>query len=145
MVTHTQNLCSAFNPPKCTLSSEHRPGAVGSHCSARGAVPCSRVSPQLWYRRWRERLYSLPPPTVGGSRDSNPQPQVTTPTLYPLGHNCPHAEQQHHKMWLLHFHNHTNTQTKCNQIQGIRFWYGLCINCLHLFFIKHVWCLFKPV
>ncbi len=41
--SHTRNLCSAFHPSKCThtaVSSEHTPGAVGSHfcCGARGAV-----------------------------------------------------------------------------------------------------------
>ncbi len=36
MVTHTRNLSSAFNPPKCTHSSEHTPGAVGSHVAAPG-------------------------------------------------------------------------------------------------------------
>ncbi len=61
MVTHTRNLCSAFDPSKVHTHSsehthrEHTPGAVGSHlcCGARGAVggsvPCSRVSPQSWY------------------------------------------------------------------------------------------------
>ncbi len=41
MVTHTQNLCSAFNPMKCThtavnthIHCEHSPGAVGSHIAA---------------------------------------------------------------------------------------------------------------
>ncbi len=42
MVTHTQNLCSAFIPSKCTHTavnthtnrSEHTPGAVGSHIAA---------------------------------------------------------------------------------------------------------------
>ncbi len=71
MVTHTQNLCSAFNPSKVhTHSSEHTPGAVGSHlcCSARGAVggsvPCSRA-PQSWYWGWRECCtFTLPPPTI---------------------------------------------------------------------------------
>ncbi len=64
MVTHTRNLCSAFNPSKCTHTAvnthrEHTPGAVGSHlcCGARGAVggsvPCSRA-PQSWYWGWRE-------------------------------------------------------------------------------------------
>ncbi len=47
----------AFNPSKVhTHSSEHTPGAVGSHlcCSARGgSVPCSRA-PQSWYWGWRE-------------------------------------------------------------------------------------------
>ncbi len=43
MVTHTQNLCSAFNPSKCTHTvvnthththREHTPEAVGSHIAA---------------------------------------------------------------------------------------------------------------
>lgn len=41
MVFHTRNLCSAFNPSKCTHTHrEHTPGAVGNHfcCGARGAV-----------------------------------------------------------------------------------------------------------
>ncbi len=56
-VTHTRNLCSAFNPSKVHTHSsehtlkhrEHTPGAVGSHfcCSAReavgGSVPSSRA------------------------------------------------------------------------------------------------------
>ncbi len=87
MVTHTRNLCSAFNPSKCTHTAassehthcEHAPGAVGSHCSsARGAiggsVPCSRA-PQSWYWRWRE-CCSFTIPTFNPCRtcDSNPQP-----------------------------------------------------------------------
>ncbi len=63
-----------------THSSEHTPGAVGSQCcGARGAVggsvPCSRVSPQSWYWRWRERC-SFTPPTYNPCRtwDSNPRP-----------------------------------------------------------------------
>ncbi len=59
---HTQNLCSAFNPSKCTHIAvnthtvNHTPGAVGSLlcCGAWGAVggsvPCSRFLPQSWYR-----------------------------------------------------------------------------------------------
>ncbi len=53
-----------------THSSEHTPGAVGSHlcCGARGAVggsvSCSRT-PQSWYWRRREStVHSLPPPTI---------------------------------------------------------------------------------
>ncbi len=60
---------SAFKPSKCAL------GAVGSrHCGARGAVggsvPCSRVSPQSWTL----------PANLG-------LPRVSSPTLYPLGHD----------------------------------------------------------
>ncbi len=54
---------------------EHTPGAVRSQCcGARGAVggsvPCSRVSPQLWYWRWRERWLFTPPT----DKDANPWP-----------------------------------------------------------------------
>ncbi len=93
MVTHTQNLCSAFNPSKEHTTQqwtythrEHTPGAVGSHlcCGARGAVgglvPCSRA-PQSWYWRWRERC-TFTPHTYNSCRtwDSN---------LQPLGHDFP--------------------------------------------------------
>ncbi len=81
MVTHTRNLCSAFNPSKVHTHREHTPGAVGSHlcCGARGAVggsvPCSRA-PQSWYWGWRERAgHSLPPPTIpAGPETRNSQP-----------------------------------------------------------------------
>ncbi len=72
------NVFSAFNPL----------GAVGSrHCGARGAVvgsvPCPRVSPQLWTLVAR-----------AGIRTHNlGLPQVSSPTLYPLGHDCPRRQQ----------------------------------------------------
>ncbi len=73
--THTQQWTH-------THSSEHTPRAVGSHlcCGARGAVggsvPCSRVSPQSWYWRWKESAGHSPPPTYNSCRprDSNLQP-----------------------------------------------------------------------
>ncbi len=108
MVTHTRNLCSAFNPSKVhTHSSEHThthrghtPGAVGSHlcCGAWGAVggsvSCSRA-PQSWYWGWRERC-TFTPPTYNSCRtwDSNSQPfdyeshsLTIRPRLPPWG-NC---------------------------------------------------------
>ncbi len=36
-------------------------------------MPCSRVSPQSW--------------TIPAGAE-NPQPQITSPALYPLGHGC---------------------------------------------------------
>ncbi len=33
-VTHTLNLCSAFNPSKCTHTAVNTPRAVGSHIAA---------------------------------------------------------------------------------------------------------------
>ncbi len=61
-----------------THTHTHTPGAVGSQrCGVRGAVggsvPCSRVSPQSW--------------TIPAGAE-NPQPQITSPALYPLGHDC---------------------------------------------------------
>ncbi len=60
--------------PKCTHTAvnththcEHTPGAVGGRlcCSTQGTVgslvPCSRVSAQSWYWRWRERCTFTPP------------------------------------------------------------------------------------
>ncbi len=68
----------------CSLHLTHPSGAVGSRlCGARGAVggsvPCSRVSPQSWTL-----------PARAGIRTHNlGLPQVSSPTLYPLGHDCP--------------------------------------------------------
>ncbi len=74
--THTHTWSSGNTH---THTHTHTPGAVGSQrCGARGAVggsvPCSRVSPQSW---------TFP------AGAENPQPQITSPALYPLGHDCP--------------------------------------------------------
>ncbi len=86
MVTHTQNLCSAFNPSKCTHTQQWtHTHTVNTHSGSQwgavgGSVPCSRVSPQSWYWRWRggeSAGYSLPPPATDNcwrTWDSNPQP-----------------------------------------------------------------------
>ncbi len=83
------------HPSVHTHSSEHTPGAVGSQCcGARGAVggsvPCSRDSPQSWYWRRREYWLFTPPPTIpAGPETRTHDLRVTSPTLYPLGHDCP--------------------------------------------------------
>ncbi len=65
-MTHTRNLCSAFNPSKCVHTHAHTHTHTeqwAANAVAPGeqlGVPCSRVSPQLWYRRWRERCCSPP-------------------------------------------------------------------------------------
>ncbi len=92
LVTHTQNLCSAFNPSKSTHTVNTHPEQWAANGEQMG-VRClaQRVSSQSWYWRWRER--SLFTPSTDNScrtRDSNPQPRVTSLTLYPLGHNCPY-------------------------------------------------------
>ncbi len=75
---HTQQW--VVNKHTHTHTHTHTPGAVGSQCcGARGAVgglvPCSRVSPQLWYWGWRNR-WTFTPPTYNPCRtwDSNLQP-----------------------------------------------------------------------
>ncbi len=55
-------------------------GAVG------GSVPCSRT-PQSWY--WRR---ILPPPTIpAGPEIRTHNLPLTSPTRYPLGHDCPYG------------------------------------------------------
>ncbi len=87
--THTPGAVETHTPHTHTHLEQwahtHTPGAVGTHthtwssqrCGARGAVggsvPCSRVSPQSW--------------TIPAGAE-NPQPQITSPALYPLGHDC---------------------------------------------------------
>ncbi len=68
------NLCSAFNPSKCTHTWSSgqptlwRPGSSwGFGTLLKGLT--SDMDNSCWIR------------------DSNPQPQVTSPTLYPLGHD----------------------------------------------------------
>ncbi len=63
--THTHTHTHTWSSGQSTL---RRRGAVG------GSVPCSRVSPQSW---------TFP------AGAENPQPQITSPALYPLGHDCP--------------------------------------------------------
>ncbi len=72
-------MSSAGVGPLCP--SAHTPGAVGSRpCSTRGAV---------WgFGALLKGLTSVVDNSCQ-SRDSNPQPRVTSPTLYPLGHGCP--------------------------------------------------------
>ncbi len=61
-----------------THTHTHTHTESSQRCGARGAVggsvPCSRVSPQSW--------------TIPAGAE-NPQPQITSPMLYPLGHDCP--------------------------------------------------------
>ncbi len=92
MVIHTRNLCSAFNPSKCThtaVSSEqtnkhtltHTPGAVGSHlcCDARGSswgsgALLKGLTSVVVLRM--ERALDIHSPTYNPCQtwDSNPQP-----------------------------------------------------------------------
>ncbi len=70
-----------------THPSAHTPGAVGSRlCGAQGAVfgvsvPCPRVSPQSWTL----------PARAGIQTHNLGLLQVSSPTLFPLGHDCPNC------------------------------------------------------
>ncbi len=96
MVTHTWNLCSAFNPSKCTHT------VVNIHLeqwAANAAAPGEQLG--VWCLAQGSHLsrgieggesagYSLPPPTIPARPEIRTHDlRVTSPTLYPLGHNCP--------------------------------------------------------
>ncbi len=96
MVTHTQNLCSAFNPSKCThtalnihleqwaANAAAPEEQLGVRCPAQG----SHLSRGI--EGGESAGYSLPPPTIpAGPETRTLDLWVTSPTLYPLGHNCP--------------------------------------------------------
>ncbi len=81
LVTHTRNLCSAFNPSKCTHTAvnthpeQWAANVAGARGAVGGSVPCSRVSPQSWYYGWRERwLFTPPTDNPCQTWDSNLQP-----------------------------------------------------------------------
>ncbi len=86
MVTHTRNLCSAFNPSKCTHTAVNTNpeqwAANGEQLGVRCLAQGSHLS--------RGAGYSLPPPTIpAGPETRTHDLRVTSPTLYPLGHDCP--------------------------------------------------------
>ncbi len=99
LATHTRNLCSAFNPSKCTHT------AVNIHLeqwAANAVVPGEQLGVRFLNQgshlsRGIEGGESagclLPPPTIPvGPETRTHHLQVTSPTLYPLGHydgkNC---------------------------------------------------------
>ncbi len=96
-LSHTQynqqwNVFSAFNPSKCT------------HTWSSG-------QPMLWRpgSSWRfsallKGLTSVVDNSCR-SRDSNPQPQITSPTLYSLGHDCYTVSYCHtHMLYIIMFY-----------------------------------------
>ncbi len=90
-VTYT-TIQSITSSEMCSLHlthpSAHTPGAVDTHTHTHtpGAVGSSGSS---WgFGALLKGLTSVVD-NSSRSQDSNPQPQITSPTLYPLGHNCP--------------------------------------------------------
>ncbi len=84
MVTHTLNLCSAFNPSMCTHTAVALGGQLRVRCLAQG----SHLSRGIKGGE-NARCSLLFTDNSCRTRDSNPQPQVTSQTLYPLGHDSP--------------------------------------------------------
>ncbi len=92
------NVFSVFNPSKCThtWSSGHT-HTTHTHTWSSGHThtPEAVGKPTLWHpgssRGFGALLKGLTSVVDNScrSRDSNPQPRVTSPTLYPLGHGCP--------------------------------------------------------
>ncbi len=89
-------MCSAFNPSKCThtvvnihleqwAANAAAPGEqLGVRCLAQG----SHLSRGI--EGGESAGYSLPPPTIpAGPEIRTHNLLVTSPTLYPLGHDCP--------------------------------------------------------
>ncbi len=70
------NVFSAFNPSKCT------------HTWSSGQPTLRRPGSSWGFGALLKGLTSVVDNSCR-SRDSNPQPRVTSPTLYTLGHNCP--------------------------------------------------------
>ncbi len=113
-MTHTWNLCSAFNPSKCTHTAvsseqththhEHTPGAVGSHIAAAPGeqlgVRCLAQGSHLsrGIKGGREH-WLFTPPTDNSCRtwDSNPQPSGYKSDS--LSISCPKNGEDHYK-WL---------------------------------------------
>ncbi len=90
MVTHTQNLCFAFNPSKCTQTAVKTHTAVapreqlGVWCLAQG----SHLSRGI--EGGESAGYSLPPPKIPARPETRIRDlRVTSLTIYPFGHDCP--------------------------------------------------------
>ncbi len=92
MVTHTRNLCSAFNPSKCTYTrSSGQPIAPGEQLGVRCLAQGSHLSRGI--EGGESPVYSLPTPTIAAGPETRTcDLRVTSPTLYPLGHDCPLLE-----------------------------------------------------
>ncbi len=113
-VTYTEynqqwNVFSAFNPSKCTHTwssgntHTHTPGAVGTHTHTHTHLEqWAHTHTHTWssgqsgeqsggFGALLKGLTSVVDNSCR-SRDSNPQLGVSSPTLYPLGHDCPESD-----------------------------------------------------
>ncbi len=100
MVTHTRNLCSAFNPFKCTHTlNTHTQNTQPEQWAANAVAPGEQLGVRCLAQGshlsrgiegGESAGYSLPPPTIPAGPETRTRDfWVTSPTLYPLGHDCP--------------------------------------------------------
>ncbi len=75
------NVFSEFNPSKCT------------HTRSSGQPTLQRPGSSWRFGALLKGLTSVVDNSCL-SRDSNPQPRITSPTLYPLGQDCPPKSQE---------------------------------------------------
>ncbi len=83
---------SAHTPPWTHARSSGQPFMLQHQGNS--LVPCSRVSPRLWYWRWRGCWLFTPLTIPAGPEIRTHDLRVTSPTLYPLGHDCPPNQEQ---------------------------------------------------
>ncbi len=123
MVTHTRNLCSAFNPSKCTHT------AVNTHSGC--SVPCSRVSPQSWYWRWKRVLNIHSPPIYNPCQtwDSNPWPSGYKPDSLSIRPRLPQRQNEFTE-WVLPVCQETRGRSVPASCRSRNDWQWTHLNCL---------------
>ncbi len=101
VATNTRNLCSAFNPSKCThtVVNTHTVNTHPEQWAANAAAPGEQLGVRCFAQGshlsrgiegGESAGYSLPPPTIPARPETRTRDLwVTSPTLCPLGHDCP--------------------------------------------------------
>ncbi len=102
LVSHTRNLCSAFNPSKCTHTavnthtpwthtrSSGQPFMLWRPGSIWGFGALLKGTSVVVLSVGESAGHSLPPPTIPAGPETRTHVLwVKSPTLYPLGHDCP--------------------------------------------------------
>ncbi len=88
-ITSSEMYSLHLTHPKWTHTRSSGQPCYSARGGVGGSVPCSRT-PQSWY--WRR---ILPPPTIpAGPEVRTHNLPVTSPTRYPLGHDCPKKEMR---------------------------------------------------
>ncbi len=123
---HTQNLCSAFNPSKCTHTQQwthtHTVNTHPEQWAVNAAAPGEQLGVWCLAQGGESTDYSLSPPTIPAGPETRTRIlRATSLTLYPLGHDCPIREYKkglslNYFMWqlrYLHLLQSTSNSNKC--------------------------------